>query len=194
EFPNGQVTVTMEGNIQDYRFTWYRGGEARSSARMSETGITIKDLDAGNYTVTATSLITGCTSAPYTVMVGENYTYPDFDIITLNASCMLTNGRATLEMTDGDAQSIIWETVYGWERGTSLRELPAGTYKVTVVSSSGCSTTKEFTIGTEINVFNGVSPNGDNRNDFFEIDCITDFPSNNVKIFNRAGTLVFEMN
>lgn len=194
EFPNGQITVTMEGNVQDYRFTWYRGSEAISSVRMGETGNTIKDLYEGDYTVTATSLITGCTSTPYTVNVGENFAYPDFEIITVNASCMLTNGRATLEMTQGDAQSVIWETVYGWERGTSLRELPAGTYRVTVISSSGCSVTKEFTIGTEINVFNGVSPNGDNRNDFFEIDCITDFPSNNVKIFNRAGTLVFEMN
>lgn len=193
EFPNGQITVAIEGNIQDYRFTWYRGSEVRNSARMSDTGTSIRDLDIGDYTVVATSIITGCVSSPVTVTVGENYVYPDFEITTINASCMLTNGRATVEMTEGNGQSIIWETVYGWERGTSLRELPAGTYRVTVVSSNGCSTTKDFTIGTEINVFNGVSPNGDNRNDFFEIDCITDFPSNNVKIFNRAGTLVFEM-
>lgn len=193
EFPNGQITVAIEGNIKDYRFTWYRGSEVRNSARMTDTGTSIRDLAVGDYTVVATNIITGCESSPVTVTVGENYAYPDFEITTINASCMLTNGRATVEMTEGDGQSIIWETIYGWERGTSLRELPAGTYRVTVVSTNGCSTTKDFTIGTEINVFNGVSPNGDNRNDFFEIDCITDFPTNNVKIFNRAGTLVFEM-
>jgi gliding motility-associated-like protein len=42
--------------------------------------------------------------------------------------------------------------------------------------------------------FNGISANGDGRNDYFEIACITEFPNNNVKIFNRAGQLVFEAN
>ena len=29
-------------------------------------------------------------------------------------------------------------------------------------------------------------------NDDFQIDCITLFPNNNVKVFNRAGILVYE--
>jgi gliding motility-associated-like protein len=37
-----------------------------------------------------------------------------------------------------------------------------------------------------------VSRNGDGRNDIFQIDCIENFPDNIVKIFNRAGTLVYE--
>ena len=41
-------------------------------------------------------------------------------------------------------------------------------------------------------MFNGVSRNNDGQNDIFEIACIQDFPRNNVKIFNRAGTLVYE--
>ena len=34
--------------------------------------------------------------------------------------------------------------------------------------------------------------NGDLKNDNFRIDCITQFPDNNVKIFNRSGVLVYE--
>ncbi|MEM7187309.1 MAG: gliding motility-associated C-terminal domain-containing protein, partial [Bacteroidota bacterium] len=41
-------------------------------------------------------------------------------------------------------------------------------------------------------IFNGVTPNGDGLNDFFEIRGIVDYPQNNVKIFNRWGVLVFE--
>ena len=57
-----------------------------------------------------------------------------------------------------------------------------------------CADSKTFTIEPEVLVFNGVSRNNDGQNDIFEIACIQDFPQNNVKIFNRAGTLVYEAN
>ena len=41
-------------------------------------------------------------------------------------------------------------------------------------------------------IFNGITPNGDGLNDFFEIRGIQNFPGNNVKIFNRWGVLVWE--
>ena len=41
-------------------------------------------------------------------------------------------------------------------------------------------------------IYNGVTPNGDNMNDFFWIKGIHNYPNNNVKIFNRWGILVYE--
>ena len=41
-------------------------------------------------------------------------------------------------------------------------------------------------------IYNGITPNGDNMNDFFWIKGIHDYPNNNVKIFNRWGILVYE--
>ncbi|PKA83674.1 putative repeat protein (TIGR01451 family)/gliding motility-associated-like protein [Ulvibacter sp. MAR_2010_11] len=41
-------------------------------------------------------------------------------------------------------------------------------------------------------IFNGVTPDGDGLNDYFQIDGIEDYPINNVKIFNRWGVLVWE--
>lgn len=41
-------------------------------------------------------------------------------------------------------------------------------------------------------VYNGLSPNGDGRNDFFFIKGIELFPDNTVEIYNRWGVKVFE--
>ena len=50
-----------------------------------------------------------------------------------------------------------------------------------------------FTIA-DFEIFNGVTPNEDGLNDFFNIFGIENFGNNNVKIFNRWGVLVFETN
>ncbi|TAD98581.1 MAG: gliding motility-associated C-terminal domain-containing protein, partial [Bacteroidetes bacterium] len=43
----------------------------------------------------------------------------------------------------------------------------------------------------DIIIYDGISPNGDNKNDTWVIDGITKFPNNEVQIFNRWGNLVF---
>ncbi|WMN11887.1 BspA family leucine-rich repeat surface protein [Marivirga salinae] len=47
---------------------------------------------------------------------------------------------------------------------------------------------------TEIKVFNVITPNGDGRHDFLQIENITEYPNNKVSIFNRLGNNVFEIN
>nr|WP_297918375.1 gliding motility-associated C-terminal domain-containing protein [uncultured Allomuricauda sp.] len=43
-----------------------------------------------------------------------------------------------------------------------------------------------------LNVYNEFSPNGDGVNETFTIDCISRYPSNVLKVYNRWGNLVFE--
>ena len=43
-------------------------------------------------------------------------------------------------------------------------------------------------------IFNEFTPNNDGLNDVFFIECIENYPNNNVKVFNRWGNQVFEMN
>lgn len=44
-----------------------------------------------------------------------------------------------------------------------------------------------------IAVFNAVSPNGDDKHDFLEIENIESYPGNQVVIFNRWGDVVYEV-
>ena len=44
----------------------------------------------------------------------------------------------------------------------------------------------------DIEIFNAVTPNGDNDNDVFTIENIELFPENQVRIYNRWGVLVYD--
>ena len=76
--------------------------------------------------------------------------------------------------------------------------------EVAYLSSDICTPNKElFTsietmrcgevLGAEfcLEVYNEFSPNGDGFNDFFEVECITDY-ANTTRVYNRNGNLVFE--
>jgi uncharacterized repeat protein (TIGR01451 family)/gliding motility-associated-like protein len=43
-----------------------------------------------------------------------------------------------------------------------------------------------------LHVYNEFSPNGDGVNEFFKIDCISRYPNNVLKIYNRWGNIVYE--
>lgn len=106
---------------------------------------------------------------------------------------MEDNGTVTITVGPGtEIESIILQSGTNQFNGPFINNLPLGNYPVTVTTTSGCSTTAIAEVGLDITVYNGVSPNGDGNNDFFIVDCLQDYPDNLVKIFNRAGTLVYE--
>jgi gliding motility-associated-like protein len=52
----------------------------------------------------------------------------------------------------------------------------------------------EIDVNGEIIAYNGISPNGDEKNDYFKLENIEFLePNNNVTIYNRWGDKVFEM-
>jgi gliding motility-associated-like protein len=192
EEPNGVIAVSVDGNTQDYIFDWFIGTDVRNTPDF--TGEIWAGVDAGFYTVIATNRFTGCEIGPATIEVLENLSYPEFEFEITPPNCDGSDGFVELIMTNNvEIRDVLWVAQDGTQYfGPNLTEVPAGTYQVTVTSLKGCSATQTFDLISEIEAFNGISRNGDNRNDFFKIGCITDYPDNVVKIFNRAGTLVYE--
>ncbi len=43
----------------------------------------------------------------------------------------------------------------------------------------------------ELHFYSGITPNGDENNEVWQIDGITNFPENSISIFNRWGNLVW---
>jgi gliding motility-associated-like protein len=184
--------VGVDRNTKDYVFNWYDGTSENPPADY--VGEIYTNLAKGNYSVTATSIVTGCKSPLVTGEVLIKQEFPDFNFYVQNSSCDKSDGYASLILvSDVPIETIEWSNEVGpFLIGPNFTDAAAGVYTVTATSFLGCVTTKEVEILPDIHAYNGISRNNDGRNEIFQIDCIQNFPSNIVKIFNRAGTLVYE--
>lgn len=76
------------------------------------------------------------------------------------------------------------------------RTMANTTYEVTVTNAAGCSNTGSISISTiedfKVEATNIISPNGDGRNDKWVIRNLDSYPDNEVKIFDRAGRMVYQ--
>ena len=100
-------------------------------------------------------------------------------------------------ITDGGTSTDSFATI-------TWSELQNASIEISYVSSGTCTQNKELVqeietvrcgevLGAEfcLEVYNEFSPNSDGFNDFFEIECITDYV-NTIRVYNRNGNVVFE--
>ncbi len=189
---NGVLSVSVDGNTMDYIFEWYIGLVEKPTPDF--VGDYLDSLAIGVYSVKATSKITGCVSPLVSEEILDQPIYPEFKIDVLPSPCDEEGGEIYLTITNGvEIDSIIWEGPNGQIIGDPvLQGIPAGHYTVTIISQLGCPASQEVDVKSEIHPFNGISRNGDGKNEYFHINCIEDFEDNVVRIFNRAGTMVYE--
>jgi hypothetical protein len=198
--PNGEVSASVGGVTLGYSFQWYNGTSTKSTPDYKYSDYMY--LDTGTYTVTATDEVTLCVSPPTSTPVADKRVKPVFHIDSTPSYCIDTgrpNGNGTFTVTPEVSEgflSILWSlqgdttTVVG--QGLYVTDLWPGDYHVLVTTDDGCENSADATIETEIKPYNLISANNDGQNDGFTIDCISNFPNNNVKIFNRNGTMVYE--
>ena len=67
------------------------------------------------------------------------------------------------------------------------------TYTVTVTSPDGCTSqdSVKVTVIPTIRFPDGITPNGDGKNDTWVIDYIDQYPDAIVEIYNRWGEMLF---
>ncbi|WP_415373958.1 ice-binding family protein [Patiriisocius sp. Uisw_017] len=92
-------------------------------------------------------------------------------------------------------QAIVSATTFDGDEVTDLSDDPTD---FTDADSDGDGDPDDITVvilpnvDAPFDVFNAVSPDGNNQNDFFLIQGISEFPDNTVEIYNRWGVLVWE--
>ncbi len=189
--PNGFLSVSIQGDVTtNYRFTWFDGSD--SSAPIL-TGPTVGDndidgLDAGDYTVVAEHITTGCETVELTLTISDDPYVPNV-IITEDSpqtDCGDGNGQLSAvvdnspdfapgtqttvgfsfqwyfdgaTITDGVALSNGTTNPQGATTAT-LTNLVAGEYSVEVThDDTDCVTTESFVL-TENQVIPAISLNG----------------------------------
>jgi gliding motility-associated-like protein len=199
--PDGQVTASVGGATLGYTFNWYIGTAVTSTPDFQYPDYI--SLNIGSYTVTAVDQVTHCVSPPATTVVADKRVKPTFNVTSTGSYCAdvgrpTGNGTFSLSATDVVTLSdITWslagDTTNIVAIGAFANNLFPGDYHVHVTTNEGCENSGNASIETEIKPYNLVSSNNDGQNDAFIIDCIQNFPNNNVKIFNRNGTMVYEV-
>ncbi|WP_207428043.1 gliding motility-associated C-terminal domain-containing protein [Pedobacter sp. SYSU D00535] len=106
----------------------------------------------------------------------------------------VTGGNTGLTYSWSDANGIV--SVAKNLATLNVRPSETTTYTVTVTNANGCVSTQSITIEVlaDFKVVDGtniVTPNGDGVNDNFVIRNIDMYPNNVVKIFDRAGRLLY---
>jgi gliding motility-associated-like protein len=193
--PNGIATASIDGNVTSHIYRYYNkfSGEELSNYIVDNK---IHDLDTSTYYVTAEDRTTGCISDSTEFVIADDTYFPEIEVVTEASSCEDADGRANVIISDMSKDfRVTWRSDNGFE--AQLKELvyiPRGIYTVDVEGSDGCVTTVTKEVKGDVKVYNGVSPNNDGMNDYFKVVCLEHFPNNRVRIYNRAGTLVYEQN
>ena len=130
----GAITATPVGTAGNVTYNWDNG----------MTGATIGGLTAGEYTVTATDA-NGCTvTATATVFAGAPISFtPTITDITCFGQ---TNGSINLNVENPDGLEFMWSPNVGAQGGTSLTDLAAGIYFLTVTDGNDCPSYAEYVI------------------------------------------------
>jgi gliding motility-associated-like protein len=188
---SGSVTIIASGGIPDYNFDW--PGDIPDEASQTE-------LPAGDYTVFVSDF-NGCEETiDITIFDPDSMELELFSPILLNpdyniSSFMGSNGSIDATVTGGtEPYTFNWSGAGLSFTVEDPQGLPADTFCVVVTDANGCIVGDCIPLSEplDLELPNGISPNGDGLNDGLEIHGIEAYPDNIVKIFNRWGDEVYE--
>lgn len=126
------VTATASGGSGTYQYIWSNGGN----------NATISNVAAGSYTVSVTDT-NGC-SAVASVSAGQSPAVVITETVT-GVSCFGDN-HGSISVTangGGGSYTYLWNT---GSNSSSIANLTAATYSVTVTDANGCSAAKNITL------------------------------------------------
>jgi gliding motility-associated-like protein len=114
---------------------------------------------------------------------------------------VLAGGSVTLEGRADGRYPVRWTPAAGlrFVSADSLQVVVSPTVTTTYTLSAGaggCADSDQVTVTVRppIRIPNAFTPNGDGRDDTWQIEFIEQFPDNTVTVFNRWGNKIFSVN
>jgi gliding motility-associated-like protein len=195
---NGQATI-VASDVDGGSFD----NCAVSSVNVDKTNFDCSNVGRNQVTLTVTDLYGNVSSCVATVTVEDNVA--PLVICPADKNRTVRNTTCTYVVED-----FAWEssnTDNCTANGTTTEQFPAagtevsavnGRVTITIVTTDAsmnadsCTFDVIVTCEQELDIPQFISPNGDGKNDFWDLTELSNYPQNVVKIFNRYGTLVFE--
>lgn len=184
----GNVILSVNSTALSYR--WFLNGSVISG----ETAFELKATAAGSYTAELkfnNGLVK--TSGPVQIKVLTV-------TAAINASSIAINAGQKVRLEGQGGSRYVWNEVgkTATLSGSIIEVSPdrTTTYRLTAFNASGCFDTKEITITVasttpDLVPNNLISVNNDGINDTWLIGNIELYPGNQVRIFDRAGRVVY---
>jgi len=161
------------------------------------------DAPAGTATVAVTIRDNGGTTGGAVDSLRRTFT------ITVNALPVITitsdKGASIskgdiVKLTATGGSTYVWTAADGIISGQrtpvlEVKPMANASYEVTAASAAGCTAVGSFALSVvvdfKVDAVNILTPNGDGRNDRWVIRNLDSYPDNEVKIYDRAGRLIY---
>ena len=189
------VRVSISAGTFPITVKLFKGTQEIRSQAVNTPTFDFTGLDAGTYRVEYSN--TTATGTPITNIVINQ---PSRLVATQKVECTEKNGATgtieiSLNNTGTSPYNFNWSGIA--ENSNRIQDLPADAYNVTVTDANGCTLSvtnievRDCSLqGACYEASTIISPNGDNINDFFLINCVLDNPSD-LSVFDRWGRVVY---
>jgi gliding motility-associated-like protein len=188
-FCQGDTTILSVDYYAGVSYQWLYNGNPLANDTTNQLVVTT----GGDYEILATSGCGPFNDGPVTITVntlpvvdgGSDATITCDSVLTLSATGALNYSWTPSALCTTPDQAT-----------TDISADVTTTFIVVGTDGNGCSSLDTVIVTVTCDTLfvpSGFSPNGDNVNDFFVINQIDKYPNANLKIFNRWGSLVFEM-
>lgn len=138
------VEAALDEPLTDYTFKWTTT-DGNISGIDTESTVTVNQ--GGNYTLTITSKLNGCTATASAFVPESDEIIQDVDVTLQNIVCFGDdNGALIINSVTGGTPDYTYQWSVSQGGGTSLSSLSPGVYSLTVSDKNGCSYLESFTV------------------------------------------------
>lgn len=197
----GEVSADLLNAVPPVNYNWNGPGDFQSGdpvlMNLGAGEYTLIVEDGNNCTITSSIVIT----QPDSLILDDLFSPYPTSGINYNVSAPGGSDGSILSLIFSGGTGEVtgeWYGPSGFEASGigGLNGLEAGTYTVIITDENGCTATQSITLTEpyELELPNGISPNGDGFNDGLIIRGLELFPNNELIVFNRWGNIVYREN